>query len=83
MFINNSERRNNICYCFVLFMFSSLSTLAQVDQSSWEPGGEVFKNPEGAPNDPDPIAAPIDDHIMILLISGLTLGLLKIQQKKE
>ncbi|WP_016990965.1 hypothetical protein [Flavobacterium sp. ACAM 123] len=80
---NKERRRNNLYFCLFFFILCSLSTFAQVDDSGWESSGKVHNNPEGPPTDADPIAAPIDDHLWILLSLGLSLGAFQMWSQKK
>lgn len=79
----------------ILFIFCTLSTFAQEGVPS-EPIGWTPTDPDGTPIDEgdeenadtipnEPIVAPIDNHIWLLLVSGLSLGVFIVhtQNKKQ
>ena len=79
---NINKIKKDVFY-FVLLVLCSTSTFAQEDPSGWDPTSARYYNPEGAPSDDDPVGLPIDDHIWVLLMLALSLGVYKVKLEEK
>lgn len=83
MLINKNRKQIKQIIFYFVFFLCSISTFAQEGEPIWNFSSEGFDNPEGGPGDDDPPATPIDNHIWILIIASIGLGIYKIKQQQK
>ena len=79
----NKKQMKKIIFYFVFCLLCSLPTFAKEDLPDWNTPSGAFDNPEGAPNDGDPPPVPIDNHIWLLIIASMGLGICKTKQYQK